>query len=125
MRINTDFEHAARTALALANVPPAEHAAIITTLHYRLDRAAAEARRNEAIREAYALIGGSPGDMKILSRTLHNFYALNWPRVRHLAEPPEEYKPLFRACFRACQAADDSGRGIPGRRQLERIVFAT
>lgn len=125
MRNNTDFEHAARTALALANVPPAEHAGIITTLHHRLDHKSAMARRNRWIVEAYNLIGAGRADVEILSNALHRFHANTWPRLRHLSEPPEEMTPLHRAYFLACQAADDSGRGIPDVVQLRRIVKRT
>lgn len=122
MRHSADFEHAARTALSLANVPPAQHAAIITTLHDRLDRPAALARRNRWIVEAYNIIGAGPADAEILRGAMHRFYAEAWPRLRHLSEPPQTDTPLRRAYFMACQAADDAGVGIPDLRQLRRIV---
>lgn len=125
MRLNADIEHVARAALALAGVPPDEHAKIIEALLLRLDRDAAEIRRDAAIREAYNLLIPGPSTMKILEGALRDFHTRRWPRVRHRADPPDDYSPIWRAYFRACQAAEDAGKKIPARRQMERIVFAS
>lgn len=121
MRLNADIEHAGRVALALAGVAAGQQAAILKALLNRLDRVEAEARRNRAICEAHRLIGSTPGSVKILAKALSEFQARAWPQMRHLSEPPPDATPLRRAYFLACQAADDSGMGIPGDRQIRRI----
>lgn len=114
-------EHAARIALALAGVDAAAQRRVLDDLPHRLDRVEAEARRNRAICEAHRLIGATPGSVKILAKALSEFQARAWPQMRHLSEPPPDATPLRRAYFLACQAADDSGMGIPGERQIRRI----
>ncbi|WP_310445925.1 hypothetical protein [Thiobacillus sp.] len=121
-RLNGDIEHVARTALSLASVPAIEHAAVIDTLHQRLDRAPAIARRDRWIIEAYNLIGAGASTAGILHRALNDFHARAWPHLRHLSAPPENALPLRRAYFLACQAADDAGSGIPVLRHLRRIL---
>jgi hypothetical protein len=113
------LRHAGRVTLGLAKVPARDHAAILDALERRMDRDAAEARRNAAVRDAHRLVGY----VRIVSGALTTFYSRTWPRLRHLAEPPADAKPVERAYFFACQAADDCGKGIPTTaRQIRRIV---
>lgn len=116
------IEHHARAALALAEVPRDRQAHILAVLHRRLDRAAAIRRRDRAIREAFALIGGAPGSVRVLAQALLNFGANIYTCWRHLPAPPAHATPLHAAMFSACQSADDAGAKLPNERQIRRIV---
>lgn len=113
------YQHAARVALSLLGIDAAAQARVLNAIPHRLDRAGAVARRDAAIRDAHNLVG-SP---RILTHDLHKFYACAWPQQRHLAAPPADAPPLRRAFFFACQAADDAGVGMPGERQVRRIIL--
>lgn len=116
------MEHIARTALALAGIPADRQVEIIGEVERRLDRDSAVARRNYWLRTAHDLLGGAPGDVRLLADAIGRYQTTTWPCVRHLAAPRAEDKPLQQAFFRACQAADDAGAPIPCKRQLYRVV---
>lgn len=119
MRLEADLEHIARTALSLAGVDAAAQRRVLDELPRRLDRAAARARRDAAIRDAHRIVG-SP---RKLAEQLHDFYARAWPHQRHLIAPPDDATPLRRAFFFACQGAEDAGADIPAERQLRNIIL--
>ncbi|MDP1906613.1 MAG: hypothetical protein Q8M09_20635 [Pseudomonadota bacterium] len=109
---------AARIALSLAGVDRQRQDAILSELATRLDRAAALARRDEAINRAHRMVG----HIRVLAGALHSYSVNVWPTVRHLPSPPPGETPLQTCFFLACQAADDAGAEIPGNRQVRRIV---
>jgi hypothetical protein len=113
------LKHAGRVALGLAKVPARDQAAILDEMERRLDADSAMARRNAALREAFRHLV----DVDDFADTLADFYGILWKRLRHLAEPPADAEPLHHSLFLACQAADDSGRAMPGSAgQIRRIV---
>ncbi|MDP1646076.1 MAG: hypothetical protein Q8L71_11350 [Thiobacillus sp.] len=119
MRADTDTQRVARVALTLAGVDAAAQRRALDALPLRLDRAAALARRDAAIRDAHRLVGNP----RLLTAALHEFYARAWPQLRHLVTPPDDAAPLRRAYFFACQACDDAGADMPGLRQIRRIIL--
>lgn len=116
------FEHPARAALALASVPADVQNEIIRTLYSRLDREQALARRDYWLRTAHDLLGAAPGDVLLLAAAVARYQAATWPMVKHLAAPRAEDRPLQKAFFMVCQAAEDAGAPVPGYRQLRRLV---
>lgn len=115
--------HAAQAALSLVNTPREDQSRILRLVETRLDRPGAIRRRDEALRQAFSLIGAAPGSVRVLAGALAQFAANEWPCWRHLAEPPDHASPLRRHLFHACQAAADAGAELPGERQIRRIVF--
>lgn len=114
--------HAARVALALAGVDLAAQARVLLQLELRLDRQAALSRRDHYLREAFELFGAHPGNVRLLADAINRYASTVWPCVRHLPDPRPDDRPLYRAFFRACQAAEDAGAAIPGARQIRRVV---
>ena len=97
-------------------------ARVLGEVESRLDRHNAMARRDYWLRMAHDLLGAEPGNVRLLADALARYHATTWPCVRHLAAPRAEDRPLHRAFFMACQAADDAGANIPGYRQIRRLV---
>lgn len=115
--------YSALAALAEAGIDADTQATIVARLHSRLDRTSAKARRDRAIADAVALVGSA----RIVADGLADYRARYWPRVRHLAQPPETDTPLrqcfFQACLAACDAAGDIGAAPPVERTVRRVVF--
>lgn len=116
-----DIDRIARVVLAIAGVSSQSHSSVIGELFARLDKDAARRRRDIALREARDILRAAGGSVELLSVALARYRANTWPTVRHLPEPPAG--PHLAICYwRACRAAEDAGIGLPGYRQLRRIV---
>lgn len=117
--------YSAQAALAEAGIDADTQAAIVARLHWRLDRTTAMARRDRAIADAVALVGS----VRRVADGLADYRARYWPRVRHLAQPPESDSLLrqsfFQACLAACDAVGDISAEPPGERHIRRILGQT
>ena len=80
------------------------------------DKQEAKRRRNDALKQAFALLG----NVGILHRNLIRFATGTWPLWR--LSIPDSATPLQYALADICAASEDGNLTIPGKRQLRRIV---
>ncbi|WP_305073465.1 hypothetical protein [Propionivibrio sp.] len=129
-----EAEVAARNALALAatylaagrDLDAQVQSDIVRELHIMLDRDEALRRRDEALREAYRMLGDET-PVSVLDGALQRFAAEIWPIWKLSAQPPDHAKPFQRALFEACRWAatmprPDGEMKLPKARQLDRVL---